>query len=145
MFEQFIKEKLTEAAAAWSLQKNSEAESEYLTAARNWALNYGRLPASAPPPVPPKVVEFVVEDGGIVATEKEVPVSNVKPESFLPTYATDLNAVSGEIGGPIPGQPDKFYATSGSNPNPGTVLAVGGANYVYQRPPRSFGGFWLKL
>lgn len=144
MFEDYIKEKLAAAAAAWSAQKNSEAEAEYLNAARHWALNQGRGGEQAPPPVPPKVVEFVVDGFSIVASEKNVPVSNVKPESFLPTYATDLNAVNDAIGGPIPGQPGKFYQTSGSNPIPGTVVSAGGANYVYQRPT-PFGGFWLKL
>ena len=144
MFEEYIKEKLKAAAVVWAAQKNSEAEAEYLNAARNWALNMGRGLVQPPPPVPPKVVEFVVEDGGIVASEKNVPVSNVKPESFLPTYGTDTGAVNDAIGGPIPGQPGKFYQTAGSNPIPGTVVSAGGANYVYQRPT-PFGGFWLKL
>lgn len=146
MYEDFISEKLAEAAKRWSAQKNSEAESEYLTAARAWAINHGRQPDGHPPPVAPKVVEFVVVDFGIVASETDATVSAIKAESFLPTYGTDVNAVTvnGEIGGPIPGQTDKFYQTSGSNPKPGTVLKVDGALYVYQRPT-PFGGFWLKF
>jgi len=78
----------------------------------------------------------------IVGTE--TPVSDIKPESFFPKFATDTDAVGGPIGGPIPGALGTFYAAAGTNPQAGDDFRTGGFTYVYKRPT-PFGGFWAKL
>lgn len=143
MFEEFVAQKLAEAAARWSDEANERLESEYLTAARNWALNKAQG-VNAPMPEIPQAIRFTAKDGGITAAYTGVPVSQIQPTAFLPTYKTDIGAVGGAIGGPIQGQPGKFYAASGSNPQAGDVVKVDGSTYVYKRPT-PFGGYWEKV
>jgi hypothetical protein len=143
MFDEFIARMIAEMAVKWSSDINARLEANYLESARQWATSktYG---STAAPPAVPMAIQFQVRDGGVVPVTTATPVSAIQPESFLPTYGTDVNAVGGPVGGPIPGQQDKFYATSNANPQPGEIARVNGSTYVYQRPT-PFGGFWLKV
>lgn len=143
MYEEFLARKLAEAAVTWAAQVNTLAETNYLGAARDWATNK-TFGAQAPPPLIPRVVRFDVKDGNLVPIVTDTPVSNVTPESFLPTYGTDINAFGGPVGGLIPGYTDRYYATSDARPNAGEIYRHGTAMFVYQRPT-PFGGFWVML
>ena len=142
MYDEEVKATFAAQARAMAAQINSLAAQNYIQACQNWAIR-----ASEPPPLAPFAVRaevsFVPEFAlKLVATTE--PVSDIKPESFLPKFATDSDAVGGPVGGPIPGAPGKFYASSGTNPQPGDDYRAGGAVYVYKRPT-PFGGFWVKL
>jgi len=142
MFEAEVRATFAAQARAMADQFNQIKLDDYLGACRNWAIR-----ANGPPPVVP--LGFVAEVEfepvfvlRIVGTE--TPVSDIKPESFLPKFATDTDAVGGPVGGPIPGALGKFYAAAGTNPQAGEDYRTGGFTYVYKRPT-PFGGFWAKL
>lgn len=142
MFEAEVRATFAAQARAMADQFNQIKVDGYLGACRNWAIR-----ANGPPPVVPFNVRAEVEFEPafvlrIVPTE--TPVSDIKPESFLPKYATDTDAVGGPVGGPIPGAVGKFYAASGANPQAGDDYKAGDATYVYKRPT-PFGGFWVRL
>ncbi len=143
MFEDFLSQKLDEAAIVWSAQKNDLIESAYLGLAKQWAEAKIRG-GTAPAPEIPHATHFEREGSNIIEKNTDTPISSIRPEAFLPTYKTDLNPVGSGIGGPIEGQVDKFYVTAASNPQPGEIVKQAGSTYVYQRPT-PFGGFWVKL
>lgn len=143
MFEEEVKATFAAHCRAMAAQINRLKVQNYIQACQNWAL----LPDAAPPPLVPYNVEAVIEfDPGFALTIKptNTPVSDIKPESFLPKFATDADAIGGPVGGPIPGAPGKFYAASGTNPQPGDDYRAAGSVFVYKRPT-PFGGFWVKL
>lgn len=121
-------------------QWNRLAAADYLRSCQDWAIR-----GIGPAPVAPFATEAVIEfEPGFFLRLRPTDrlVSDVKPESFLPVYGTDTDAIGGPIGGPIPGAPGKFYAISSANPQAGdTYLAPGDRKFVYKRPT-PFGGFW---
>jgi hypothetical protein len=58
-------------------------------------------------------------------------VSTLDPKTLLPTHGTDENAIGGPVGGPIPGQPGRFYAASDATPYLGQVFRSKGKTYVF--------------
>lgn len=146
MFEQEIRLAMAAAAAQMADTINKNLRDNYLTAASNWADNKARG-AAGPPPVVPKAITFShnLEANSIELVVTDTPVSNVKPEDFLPTYATDKGAVGGPVGGPIPDKPGLFSLASNANVYAGQVYtAPGGGVYVVQQPT-PFQKYWLKV
>lgn len=142
MFDNEVRATFAAQARAMADQINSLAAAIYIQACQNWAIR-----ALTPPPIAEMSVVASVEfEPQFVAryTPTQTPVSPIKPESFLPTYPTDANAIGGPIGGPIPASENRFYAASGFNPQPGDDFKVNGATYVFKKPT-PFGGFWVRL
>lgn len=133
--------------AAFVNQLNTTLRNDYLQAAMNWA-DTKTQGESGPPPVAPLGIDVIISvDGDVVnfkLIEAAKPVSNIKPESFLPTHATDTAAVGGPVGGPITGEPGRFYINSGANVYAGQVYTQNGNVYVVQQPT-PFQKFWLKV
>lgn len=133
--------------ASFVNQLNTELRNNYLQAAMNWADTKTQGEAG-PPPVAPLGVDVIISvDGDTVnfkLIEAAKPVSNIKPESFLPTQGTDTNAVGGPVGGPIANEPGRFYINSGANVYAGQVYSQGGSVYVVQQPT-PFQKFWFKV
>lgn len=133
--------------AAFVNQLNTSLRNDYLQAAMNWADTKTQGEAG-PPPVAPLGVDVIISvDGDVVnfkLIEAAKPVSNIKPESFLPTHATDTTAVGGPVGGAIANEPNKFYINSGANVYAGQVYTQNGSVYVVQQPT-PFQKYWLKV
>lgn len=142
MFDQEIRASFAAQGRAMAEQINKLAADSYVLACQNWALQ----PMAPKPSAPFSLAASVAFDPAFSLTlvPTQSPVSDIKPESFLPKYGTDVNAVGGPVGGPIPGSSDKFYAASGANPQAGDDYKTNGAVYVYKRPT-PFGGFWVKV
>jgi hypothetical protein len=142
MFDEEIKATFAAQGRAMAAQINTLAAQNYIQACQNWALL-----AQGPPPVAPFSVSAKVSfvpSFALHLLPTTDPVSDIKPESFLPKFATDTDAIGGPVGGPIPGAPGKFYAAAGTLPQPGDDYRTGGAVYVYKRPT-PFGGYWVAL
>ena len=120
-------------------QQNALALDNYIIACRNAAEN--AIQTGAPPValVVPRVVVAVNEYPAMKLVETDLPVSTLKPHSFMPQKPLEVGAVGGPIGGPIPGSPGMFYALSSATP--GEQYRTNGATYVYRRPT-PFGGYW---
>jgi hypothetical protein len=142
MFDAEIKATFAAQGRAMAAQINALAAQNYIQACQNWALQAVGLPPLAPFAVSAQV-SFAPEFA-LKLTPTQEPVSDIKPESFLPKNATDTDAVGGPVGGPIPGAPGKFYAVATTNPQPGDDYKTNGALYVYKRPT-PFGGYWVQL
>ena len=71
-----------------------------------------------------------------------VKVSDLNPESLLPKFATDINAIGGRIGGPIPNTRGMFYAASDAKCSPGDTEIINGVTYEFRAPFFGLGGFW---
>ena len=111
-------------------QVNTLHEKQFLEAAKNWALNGG----GPDEPKPAEAVEAQFDFEGLWSmTLKPAgrPVSTVDPKSLLPVHGTDENAVGGPVGGPIPGQPGRFYAASNAAPWLGQTVTIDGKRYRY--------------
>jgi hypothetical protein len=111
-------------------QINGENEKQFLEAAKNWALNGG----GPDEPKPAEAVEAQFDFEGMWRMTLEptgLPVSTLDPKTLLPTYGTDENAIGGPVGGPIPGQPGRFYAASNATPWLGQTVTIAGKRYVY--------------
>jgi hypothetical protein len=142
MFDAEIKATFAAQARLMAAQINTLASQNYIQACQNWALL-----ALGPPPVAPLAVASEVAfepEFSLKLNATPDPVSDIKPESFLPKYTTDTDAVGGPVGGPIPGAPGKFYAVATTNPQPGDDYRTGGSVYVYKKPT-PFGGYWVSL
>ena len=130
MFIEQVRQSLIEQAHRWAQQINHANEQEYLAAIQNWARNNGQ--GGEPKPafsVVPKIDfndDVVVR---IVTTDRPVSAANAK--DFLPVYGTDKDAVGGEVGGPIPDQPGRYYATSNANPYLGKEVEVGTRKFKF--------------
>lgn len=143
MFDAEIRATFAAQGRRMAEQLNTVAREQYLGACRNWAANGGK--SEKPKPAAAVVSEVQFEPiFTLQMLPTSHPVTTIEPEAFLPKYPTDTDAVGGPVGGPIPGAPGRFYATSGANPNAGDVHVAGDDRYVYQRPT-PFGGFWVKL
>ncbi|CAB4166758.1 hypothetical protein UFOVP836_55 [uncultured Caudovirales phage] len=142
MFDEEIKATFAAQARAMAAQINTLAAQNYIQACQNWALQGAGLPPLAAFSVAAQV-SFVPEFSLKLSPTQE-PVSEIKPESFLPKFATDTDAVGGPVGGPIPGAPGKFYAVATSSPQPGDDYRAAGSVYIYKKPT-PFAGFWVKL
>lgn len=143
MFDEEIKASFSAQGRQIAAQINTLAADTYIQACRNWALNG----AKEPPPIVPFAVLPLIEFEPVFSLrliQGEEAVSAIAPESFLPKFQTDTDAIGGPVGGPIPGAPGKFYATATANPQPGDDYRALGSVYIYKRPT-PFGGFWVKL
>ena len=84
-------------------QLNSENASEFLNAVRNWSLQISTQgKATMPKPIAPKAVEAVIVWEPVWSAsfpETAALVSNVNPDSYLPTYGTDVDGIGGPVGG----------------------------------------------
>lgn len=129
MFIQEIKASMIAQGNTIAQQFNAEAERTYLQACQDWARNGGQ----GGEPKPGLAVEPVFNFDGVfefklAATTR--PVSNIDPKTFLPKFGTDEDAVGGEVGGPIPGKPGRFYVASGATPWIGKLARVGDRAFV---------------
>lgn len=110
---------------------NQTAAEQYLGACRNWAANHGQ----GPEPKPALAVEAVFDFSGLwVVSMKQTgyAVSDVSASSFLPKAPSDVNAIGYPVGGPIRGQPGRFYDFSTAGSSVGQKATVNGKNYEYQ-------------
>lgn len=123
--------------------RNALASAIFVQAANNWALNRG----VGPVPVAQRYQEITAEEAamGLIVTDLDGLVSDLDPRSLLPKFATDDNPVGGRVGGPIKGQPGKFYLQSGSRAMHGDKDLAGGAEYEFRAPFFGLGGYWVKL
>ena len=127
-------------------QINKLAEDEYILACKNWAENHGRTGTPFPPPVSPFRMEVVItlEPISAVFGYTKEPVSKVKPESFLQVYGTDTNAAAPPVvGGPIPGQENRYYLHS-KDPGIWYHVAADGRQFV-KMPNGPMGRMWAEL
>lgn len=109
---------------------NTENEKQFLEAAKNWALNGG----GENQPRPAEAIEAQFDFDGLWKMTLEPagrPVSTLDPKTLLPTHGTDENAIGGPVGGPIPGQPGRFYAASNATPWLGQIVIIDGKRYLY--------------
>lgn len=147
MFTDQVIETAKAQVGAFVNQLNTELRNNYLQAAMNWADTKAHGEAG-PPPVAPLGVDVIVSVDGDTVNFKLIaaakPVSTIKPESFLPTYATDTNAVGGPVGGAIAGEAGKFYIASGASVYAGQVYIQNSNVYVVQQPT-PFQKFWVKV
>ena len=147
MFTDQIIEAAKAQVAVFVNQLNTELRNNYLQAAMNWA-DTKKQGEAGPPPIAPLGVDVLISVDGDTVNFKLLPatkpVSNIKPESFLPTHATDTSAVGGPVGGPIANEPGRFYINSGANVYAGQVYTQGTSVYVVQQPT-PFQKFWFKV
>lgn len=130
MFLNEVKQSFMAQGAAIAAKINLQAEHDYLQACRNWAANGGK--DGEPKAAAAVEAQFAFNptwEMRIVQTDRLV--SNVPAESFRSTYETDKDAIGGPVGGPIPGQPGRFYAASNATPWLGQVYRVKGKTYVF--------------
>lgn len=109
---------------------NQTAAEQYLGACRNWAANGGK--DGEPKAAAAVEAQFAFDptwEMRIVQTDRLV--SSIDPKSFLQAYGTDKDAIGGPVGGPIPGQPGRFYAASNATPWLGQVYRAKGKTYVF--------------
>lgn len=139
MFDEEIRASFAAQAKSFAEQANRVALAKYLRACENWSVQVVR---GAAPVVPTAITANVRYEPtfGIEFVDTGIALSAIKPESFLPTYGTDLDAVGGPVGGPIPGSPGKWYAVATAAPNAGDIYE----GYRYVRPT-PFGGYWERL
>jgi hypothetical protein len=124
-------------------QINQENEGEYLRQIQNWVKGGGKDGE----PKPDVAVEAQFNFDGnfelkIVPTDR--PVSLVNPKDFLPKYGTDESAVGGEVGGPIPGQPKRFYAAANASPWLGKMVRIGDRRFIFTATT-PFNRFWEEV
>ncbi len=145
MFIEFVIAKAKEQMARIVAQINDELKSQYLQAAVNWAETKSKGEAG-PPPVAPFNVSAVFDEANVSfkLIETDVAVSNITAESFLPTYKTDVDAIGGPVGGPIPGEANKFYINSAFSVYAGQTFVRDSAVYVVQQPT-PFQKYWLRV
>lgn len=130
MFLNEVKQSFMAQGAAIAAKINLQAEHEYLQACRNWAANGAK--DGEPKPDVAVEAEFDFEGNWqmrIVPTDRFV--STIDPKSFATTYGTDKDAIGGPVGGPIPGQPGRYYAASSATPWLGQVYRAKGKTYVF--------------
>lgn len=130
MFFEEVKQTFIAQGMAIAAKLNQDAAERFLGACRNWAANGGR--DGEPKPDLAMEAEFSFEGNWemrIVATDRFV--STIDPKSFLQTFGTDKDAIGGPVGGPIPGQPGRFYAASDATPYLGQVHRAKGKTYVF--------------
>lgn len=125
-----IKESFIEQGMSIAAKLNQGAAERFIAACRNWAANG----AKDGEPKPDLAVEAEFDFEGnwqmrIVPTNR--PVSTVDPKSFVAMYGTDKDAIGGPVGGPIPGQPGRYYAASNATPWIGQVYRSKGKTYVF--------------
>lgn len=109
---------------------NAENEKQFLEAAKNWAINGG----GENPPKPAEAVEAQFDFEGLWSMTLKPAghlVSTLDPKTLLPSHGTDENAIGGPVGGPIPGQPGRFYAASNATPWLGQTVTIDGKRYLY--------------
>ena len=130
MFFDEVKQSFMAQGAAIAAKINLQAEHDYLQACRNWAANGGK--DGEPKAATAVEAQFAFDptwEMRIVQTDRLV--SSIDPKSFATTYGTDKDAIGGPVGGPIPGQPGRYYAASDSTPYLGQVYRGKGKTYVF--------------
>lgn len=130
MFFEEVKQTFIAQGHAIAAKINQDAVERFLGACRNWAANG----AKDGEPKPDLAVEAEFDFEGnwqmrIVPTDR--PVSSIDPKSFLQAFGTDKDAIGGPVGGPIPGQPGRYYAASNATPWLGQVHRAKGKTYVF--------------
>ena len=137
---------------------NSEAANRYEKDLRYW-LHDTQIKQAAgitPEPLPkvPMQVEYYLvapaPSTTISVRTLSVPVSKLTLADIMPKYGTDINAVGGPVGGPIPNRPGDFYAASNASPQLGDdYTQTSGPNQgVYIFKAEGFAGlsrFWRKI
>lgn len=142
MFDDLIRASFAAQGKAMAEHANEAAAGDYVLACQNWAANRG---AGAKPEASLAIEAVIAFEPEFSLTFRDtgVPVSSVKPESFLPVYATDKDALGGRVGGPILGQPGKFYLQSGSRAMHGETETVGANQFEFRAPFFGLGGYWV--
>jgi hypothetical protein len=130
MFLSEIKESFIAQGMAIAAKLNQDAAARFVAACRDWAANG----AKDGEPKPDLAVEAEFDFEGnwqmrIVPTDRFV--STIDPKSFIASYGTDKDAIGGPVGGPIPGQPGRYYAASNATPWLGQVYRAKGKTYAY--------------
>ena len=143
MFESEVWQSFVEQGLGMAEMTNQSSLDRFRQACLNWVANGGRTPK----PAPDFKVESVFNPGSsepfkLVVTD--IPVSTLDPSTMLPTHGTDVDAVGGPVGGPIPAYPGRFYLNSGSHPNLGEMVKVNNRTFVCtSRSP--FTRYWIEV
>ena len=130
MFLIQIKESFIEQGMSIAAKLNQDAAARFVAACRDWAANGAK--DGEPKPDLAVEAEFDFENNWqmrIVPTDWFV--STIDPKSFIATYGTDKDAIGGPVGGPIPGQPGRYYAASNATPWLGQVYRAKGKTYGF--------------
>ncbi len=145
MYEEENYAALVLSAKAATEQRNRLAADTFEQAAQNWARNVQQTGQRTPPPVAPNATELraVRETMDYEMETLPVKVSDLNPESLLPKFATDINAIGGRIGGPIPNTTGIYYAASGAACSPGDAEIHNGITYEFRAPFFGLGGYWV--
>jgi hypothetical protein len=130
MFFEEVKQSFVAQGHAIAAKLNQDAVERFLGACRNWAANGGKDGEPKPDLAVEAQFSFDPEWSMRIAPTDR-PVSSIDPRSFLQTYGTDKDAIGGPVGGPIPGQPGRFYAASDATPYLGQVHRSKGKTYVF--------------
>lgn len=129
-------------------QINAVNLSEYEGACAAWVANYGLPGKARPKPVSPNAVEAVLSFDPVWTAKFEDtgrPLSTLDPASALPVYGTDVDAVGGPVGGPIPGRPGCYYQSSTDNLGLGQVWVSPTGREFAKIANGLMGRLWMEL
>lgn len=154
MLEEINRATAEKQAAVFSEAYNAGSAVVYDEALRQWLHDTQIRQAAGLPtavmPTPGRKVEYYLDPAPSTVVRMRFlsqPVSSLTLADIMPKYGTDINAVGGPVGGPIPNRPGDFYAASDAKPQPGDTHATpDGGLYVYKA--QGFAGlerFWRKL
>lgn len=142
MFENEVKISFQANAKSMEDKANGDILAQYIRDCQGWAGGNGLAK-----PVAPNAIKIKVEfepKFSLEVIDLGKPISNIKPESFLPTFVTDQQAIGGRIGGPILNQPGRFYLASNAKAMHGDEETINGVKYVFAAPFFGLGGSWVK-
>lgn len=151
MFEEFNRANAEIQAKFFGDLANEEAAGRFEKDLRGWLhdtqIKQAAGLATNPMPVAPLKIEYYLDPApstNVRVRTLPVPVSNLTLADIMPRYGTDANAVGNGIGGPIPGEPNKFYMASDDKRAVGLPVVVGGSTYIkVQENP--FKSYYLKV
>ena len=142
MFDNEVKASFQAQAKSMEDRANSEALNLYIESCKQWAGGNGLAK-----PVPANAIKIKVEfepKFNLEVVDLGKAISNIKPESFLPTFVTDQQAIGGRVGSLIPGHTNRYYLASNSKATHGEEEPVAGVKYIFNAPFFGLGGYWVK-
>jgi len=157
MFEEINRRTASDQATWLEQHTNTQLELFYETALEAYVRNAVVLKAQRqpvpPPPAPPFKLFYILApepDNTLMVYVSTELVSDKTVADFMPKYNTDVDAVGGPVGGPIPQQPGHFYQSSDDRTSVGTVYSqlagLHGGKYV--KVQEGFAGltvYWAKI
>jgi len=131
MFSDEVKASFIAQGRGMAAHINQTAAEQYLVACRNWAANHGKGPEPKPALAVEAIFDFTA-NWSMRLKPTHYAVSDLLPSTLLPKAPTDVNAIGYPVGGPIPGQPGRWYDWSTAGSSVGQKATVNGKQYEYQ-------------